>query len=111
MWDRLFDYLRQLISLSDNQRQQEREIQALQQQLLNLSQAHAEELRKLRSQIELLAVEQRRAQEREDAERRILKLELENRLLRQERSLPPAKQPPSVEPETNKPEEDEEEAE
>jgi len=104
MWERLFEFMRQYFSLAEKQRRQEDEIHELQQQLRDLSQANAEEARTMRNAVERLAAELQHQREREEAERKILKLELENHLLRQERGLPPAKPetPPTPEAETPK---------
>jgi hypothetical protein len=91
VWERLFEFMRQYFNLAEKQRRQEDEIHELQRQLRDLSQTNAEENRALRSLVERLVIELRHSQEREEAERKILKLELENHLLRQERGLPPAK--------------------
>jgi hypothetical protein len=99
--ERLFEFVRQLFTLTDNQRRLEDEIHRLQQQLRNSSQAQADETRALRSLAERLETELRHTQEHEEAERRILKLELENYLLRQERGLPPAKPQSRPEAETD----------
>lgn len=55
-----------------------------------LSRTVDEDIRRLQSAVERVAAEVRLMQEREESERRILKLELENRLLWMERGLPPA---------------------
>jgi hypothetical protein len=94
MWQRFFEFIQQYVNLAEKMKRQEDKIHELQKQLRDLSQASAEESRASRSMIELLATELRHSQQREEAERKILKLELENRLLRQERGLPPAKKDP-----------------
>jgi len=106
VWERLFEFMRQIFTLTENQRRQEDEIHELQQQMQELSQAHADETHALRSLVERLEAELRHNREHEEAERKILKLELENYLLRQERGLPPAKPQPLPEPETGGQEED-----
>ncbi|MGH9836460.1 MAG: hypothetical protein ACRD9Y_25840 [Blastocatellia bacterium] len=99
--ERLFEFIRQIFTLTENQRRQQDEIHKLQQQLRDSSRAHADETRALRSSVERLEAELRHNREHEEAERKILKLELENYLLRQERALPPAKPQPLPEPETD----------
>ncbi len=108
MWERLFEFMRQVLTLTENQRRQEDEIHELQRQLNDLSQTSAEEIRILRSQMERLASELQHTREREDSERRILKLEMENYLLRQERGLPPAKPETPADPEANNQKDDSE---
>lgn len=110
MWERLFEFMRQVLTLTENQRRQEDEIHELQQQLRDLSQTNTEEIRALRSLVERLAAELRHTQEREESERKILKLELENHLLRQGRGLPPAKPEPPEKPATADQEESTEKA-
>ena len=106
MWARLFEFMRQVLTLTENQKRQEEVIRILQQQVRELSETNAEETRALRSLIERLATELQHQREREEAERKILKLELENHLLRQERGLPPAKPESPLKPEAITPNQD-----
>ena len=110
MWQRLFDFIQQYFNLAERAKRQEDEIQQLQRQLREFSQASAEEARTSRSMIELLAGEVRHLQQHEESERKILKLELENRLLRQERGLPPAPPATPLAPQAGAPKQDEPDA-
>ncbi len=74
----------------------------LEKEQRDLAQSFERESYEQRRAIERLAAALERLSEREEAERRILKLELENQLLRQERSLPPASHTPAAEAETSK---------
>ncbi|MGH9832443.1 MAG: hypothetical protein ACRD9Y_05455 [Blastocatellia bacterium] len=65
---------------------QEKEIKELRQ-----------ENKELTAVVQRLVWEQQRQREREETERRMLKLELENQLLRISHGLPPAKSEPSAE--------------
>lgn len=69
-----------LLRITDELKQTRSEIKDIRSEMQEMSDA-----------IQRLAFELKRTQEREEAERRILKLEMENQLLRAERGLPPAK--------------------
>jgi len=89
VWKHLFEFIRQAFTLTEAVSRHDKAIEALEHELGDLAQATYEEIQRLHGAIERLATEIQRSQEREESERRILKLELENRLLRSERGLPP----------------------
>lgn len=76
MWKQIYESLKQLVLLSEQTRENRREIKALRQ-----------ELRDLTAVVERLAHEMRRARENQAHEREKLELRLENALLRFERRL------------------------
>ncbi len=90
MWKQLFEFMRQVFTLTEAVSRQQSVLNELQKEVRDLSRTVDEDIRRLHSAVERLAAELRRQQEQEAAERRILKLELENRLLRMERGLLPA---------------------
>ena len=103
MWKQLFEFMRQVFTLTETVSRQQSALNELQKEVRDLSRTVDEDIRRLQSAVERLAVELRHVQEHEASERRILKLELENRLLRMERGLPPAKTEPQEEtPEKDK---------
>ncbi len=91
MWKQLFEFMRQVFTLTETASRQQSALHELQTEVRDLSRTVDEDVRRLQSAVERLAAELRHQQEHEESERRILKLELENRLLRMERGLPPAK--------------------
>lgn len=97
MWKQLFEFMRQVFTLTEAVSRQQAALHELQKEVRDLSRTVDEDIRRLHSAIERLAAELRHQQEHEDSERRILKLELENRLLQMERGLPPAKTAPQEE--------------
>ncbi len=76
MWKQIYESLKQLVLLSEQTRENRREIKAVRQ-----------ELRDLTAVVERLAHEMRRASENQAHEREKLELRLENALLRFERRL------------------------
>ena len=76
MWKQIYESLKQLVLLSEQTRENRREIKALRQ-----------ELRDLTAVVERLAHEMGRASENQAHEREKLELRLENTLLRFERRL------------------------
>jgi chromosome segregation ATPase len=90
VWKQLFEFMRQVFTLTEAVSRQQSVLNELQKEVRDLSRTVDEDIRRLHSAVERLAAELRRQQEQEAAERRILKLELENRLLRMERGLLPA---------------------
>lgn len=97
MWKQLFEFMRQVFTLTEAVSRLQSALNELQKDVRDLSRTVDEDVRRLQSAVERLATEMRHQQEHEEAERRILKLELENRLLRMERGLPPAKTEPQEE--------------
>lgn len=91
MWKSIFEILRQLLTLTESTQKNTSDIKELRQAVKELSDSTDEKFQELRSAIERLAFEIQRISERETHEREKLILQLENRLLRQERGLPPAK--------------------
>lgn len=79
-WKQVLEMARTLLRIMDELKQTRAEIKDIRHEMQEMSDA-----------IQRLAFELKRTQEREEAERRILKLEIENQLLRAERGLPPAK--------------------
>ncbi len=79
-WKQALEMARTLLRIMDELKQTRTEIKEIRQEMQEMSDA-----------IQRLAFELKRMQEREEAERRILKLEIENQLLRAERGLPTAK--------------------
>ena len=75
---RIYEYARQLVTLKDLAEKNQREIEELRSEVRDITNA----VRHLGYQIKLL-------EEREGHERKQLSLELENRLLRFEKRLPP----------------------
>lgn len=78
-WKQLLEMAQTLLRIMDDLKQIRTEIKDVRREMQEMSDA-----------IQRLAFEVKRTQEREEAERRILKLELENQLLRAERGLAPA---------------------
>lgn len=104
MWKQFLDLFRQLLLLSENAKRQQDALADLQKKNADLSGSTAQNFQRVESLIERLAYEIKRleielqhAREREadarareaDARER-LRLEIENRLLRENRQLPPA---------------------
>ncbi|MBX3280811.1 MAG: hypothetical protein KF868_22665 [Acidobacteria bacterium] len=94
MIKQLFEIMRQVFLLTETLSRQQSALKELQQEVRDLSQTVNEDIRRLQSTVERLAAEIRHQHEREESERRILKLELENRLLQMERGLPAARSEP-----------------
>jgi predicted RNase H-like nuclease (RuvC/YqgF family) len=90
VWKQLFEFMRQVFTLTETASRQQSALNELQKEVRDLSRTIDEDIRRLQSAVERLAAELHHQQEHEESERRILKLELENRLLRMERGLPPA---------------------
>ncbi len=95
-----------MLRLAEDTQQNRQDIKAVEKRLLELSAATEQENLQLRRANELLAFEVQRLndelqrqRERAEGERRMLKLELENYLLRQERGLPSAKPETTLKPE------------
>ena len=78
MWKQLFDALLNAYSLLQRVEKQDKELKDVRQ-----------ELRDLTSVVQRLLSEQEHAKERETDRQRLLLLEIENRLLRVQRQLPP----------------------
>ncbi len=98
MWKQFVEAGWRLLRLAEDTQENRSRIKTVEKSLLDLAAKAEQENTQLRRANELLVFEVQRLhdelqrqQEREAAERRILKLELENHLLRQERGLPPAK--------------------
>lgn len=79
MWKQFFDALANLFTLMQRVERQEKEIKELRQ-----------EFREMTTLVQRLAYEQHRAAEREADTRKMLLLEVENRILRAKLQLPPA---------------------
>jgi predicted transcriptional regulator len=94
VWKQLFEMMRQVFTLTETMSRQQTALKELQQEVRELSRAVDEDIRRLQSAVERLAAELTRVREREESERKILKLELENHLLRMERGLPPTNPEP-----------------
>jgi hypothetical protein len=86
MWKELWEYGKQLLSLTRETQQSRAEIASLQRELKEVRQ----ELRLLAEAVQFLRFEQQRDRENAAHERDKLLLRLENAFLRQERRLPPA---------------------
>ncbi|MCP9492931.1 MAG: hypothetical protein MSG64_00595 [Pyrinomonadaceae bacterium MAG19_C2-C3] len=91
MWKQLFEFMRQVFTLTEAVSRQQSALNELQKEVRDLSRTVDEDIRRLHSAVKRLSAELRHQREHEESEYRILKLELENRLLRMERGLPPAK--------------------
>lgn len=109
MWKEMLETLWQMLRLAEDTRQNTQEIKALEKRQLDL--AAVMERRnfelvvaneRLTHEVQRLADQLKRQQEQAEAEHRLLKLELENYLLRQERGLPPATPQALPESETGK---------
>ncbi len=99
MWKRFLETLWQAFQLAEDTRQNKKDVKALEKSILDLAAAserkfHESQLanERLVHEVQRLNDELKRQRDHEESERRILKLELENYLLRQQRELP------SVEP-------------
>lgn len=99
MWKRFLETLWQAFQLAEDTRQNKKDVKALEENILDLAAAserkfHESQLanERLVHEVQRLNDELRRLRESEESERKILRLELENYLLRQQRGLP------SVEP-------------
>lgn len=102
MWKQVLETLWQTLRLAEDTQQNRQDIKELEKQMRDFATATEQEMHDLRRALERLAAALERLSEREEAERRILKLELENRQLRAERGLPPA----LTEPQEETPEKD-----
>lgn len=98
MWKQVLDMLWRTLRLAEDTQQNRQDIKAVEKRLLELASVVERENQQLRRANDAMAFEIKRLndelqhqREREEAERKILKLELENHLLRQERGLLPAK--------------------
>ena len=91
MWKQFLELARQVFSLTEDTQKNKTDIKELRQDLKTASEKSEKNYQELKSAIERLAYEIHGIGQREEAERRILRLELENQLLRAERGLPPAK--------------------
>lgn len=80
MWKQILDMARRLFVLAEDTKRNQDEIKELRG-----------EMRRLTAAVERLAYEIHRISERETSEREKLVLDLENRLLKYEKSLPPRK--------------------
>ncbi|MDQ2730356.1 MAG: hypothetical protein M3Y56_01745 [Armatimonadota bacterium] len=78
MWQKLADLTKSLFTIGEVLQQNRTDIKELQQ-----------EVRRLSTALQLLAREVQHQRETERQERRMIRLELENALLRSERGLPP----------------------
>jgi hypothetical protein len=105
MWKQVIETLWQTLRLAEDTQQNRQDIKELEKQMRDFATATEQKINDLQRVIERLAAAIERLGEREEAERRILKLELENQLLRAERGLPPAKSESPAE-ETNRRKED-----
>jgi hypothetical protein len=113
MWKEAIETLWQMLHLAEETRQNTQEIKALEKRLFDLAALMDRRIHELVVANERLSNEVRRLSDElksqrayEEYERKILKLELETHLLRQERGLPPAKPQPLPEPETGDQKED-----
>lgn len=86
MWKQFLDGLTNLLSLMQRMERQEKLIKELHQ-----------ENKELTTIVQRLVWEQQRQREREETERRLLKLELENQVLRLSQNLRSAKSEPLIE--------------
>jgi hypothetical protein len=105
MWKEAIETLWQMLHLAEETRQNTQEIKALEKRLFDLAALMDRRIHELvvaneqlSHEVQRMADELKRQWEHEESERRILRLELENYLLRQERGLPPAK--PQLPPES-----------
>ncbi len=106
MWKGILEALLQIVRLTADTQQNRQDIKALEKRLLEFAAATEAKIHELVIANERLSNEFRRLADElksqrayEEYERKILKLELETHLLRQERGLPPAKPQPLPEPE------------
>lgn len=97
MWKQFFELMRQMLRLTEDTQQNRADLKELQKELRDFSVVVEREIHELRRAVERLAYEIQRVSDRETSEREKLALELENRLLRAERGLPPAKPEPDNE--------------
>ena len=107
MWKQVAETLWRTLRLAEETERNRQNIKELEKEYRDYAAATEQRIdglvvanERLSQEVQRLADELKRQREREEAERKILKLELENYLLRRERSLPPA-QPqllPEVEP-------------
>lgn len=88
MLKQLYEIMRQVFTLTETTSRQQSALKELQAEVRDLSRTVNEDIKQLQSAVERLAAEIRHVREHEDAERRMMKLELENYLLRKERGLP-----------------------
>ncbi len=89
MLKQLYEVMKQVFTLTETISRQQSALKELQAEVRDLTRTINEDVRRLESAVERLAAEIHHVQEREEAERRVLRLELENYLLRKERGLPP----------------------
>lgn len=106
MWKQWLDFIWQALRLAEDTERNQQSIEELEKAQLDFARSTEQQIYEQRRAIERLAAALEHLSEREEAERRILKLELENQLLRQERGLSPATHAPTAEAETKKPSDD-----
>jgi len=92
MWKRILELLWQALHLAEDTQRNRQDIKALEKRFLDFVTESERKAHESQLAQERLTDELKRQREREESERRILKLELENYLLRQNRGMP------SVEP-------------
>lgn len=114
MWNQVLEMFWRTLRLAEDTQQNRQDIKAIEKRLFDFAAAAERENQELRRANEALVFEIRRLgdelqrqREREEAERKILKLELENHLLRRERGLPPAHPETPPNPEAGNQQQDE----
>ena len=96
MWEKLVEYGKQLVSILQTLQKHEEDLKEIREELRDVRQDVNQlraEFRDLARVVERMAYAIQRDRDREEAERRILLLEVENRFLRHERGLPPGEPP------------------
>ena len=113
MLKQLLEMVWRTLRLVEDNQQNRQDLKALEKRLFDFAIATDAENQRLKHanetlvfEVQRLNAEFARQREREEAERRILKLELENRLLRQERGLPPAPSGTPLVPQADAPKQD-----
>lgn len=103
MWKRILELLWQALHIAEDTQRNRQDIKALEKRVFDLAAENERQLLELRLAGERHNQELNRQRELAEAERRLLKLEIENYLLRQERGLPPVEQKQLPKPSTTEP--------
>jgi hypothetical protein len=113
MWKQLAETLWRTLRLAEETERNRQNIKELEKEYRDYAAATEKRIdglvvanERLSAEVQRLSDELKRQREHEESERRILKLELENYLLRQERGLPPVKPQSLPEPEVGDQKED-----
>src|SRR2546422_7177632 len=102
MWKQVLETLWQTLRLAEETQKNRQNLKELEKEHRDFVKTTEQEIQELRRVNERLVAAIERLSEREESERRILKLELENQLLRQEHSLRSSDTKALAEPKSDK---------